>query len=228
MTQLKGNLDGVRRRIDSAGRRAGREPADVTLVAVSKTWPADVVAEVVDAGATDLGENRAQELAQKAPLFASREVRWHFIGHLQTNKVRVVVGPAAVIHSVDRYGLAEAISRRAVALGIQQDVLIEVNVSGEASKSGIEPSRCLSFAAEVATLESLNVRGLMTMAPFADDPESSRPHFNDLRELRDRLVRELPTATDLSMGMTRDFEVAVEEGATIVRVGEAIFGRRSA
>lgn len=228
MISLRENLEVVRGRIDDACRRAGRDPSEVTLVAVSKTWPADVVADVIEAGAKDLGENRAQELAQKAPLFASRDLRWHFIGHLQSNKVRMVVGPAAVIHSVDRYGLAEAISRRAVALGIRQDVLIEVNVSGEVSKGGIEPGRCLSFAAEVATLEGLSVSGLMTMAPFADDPESSRSHFHDLRDLRDVLVREVPSAVDLSMGMTRDFEVAVEEGATMVRVGEAIFGPRSA
>jgi pyridoxal phosphate enzyme (YggS family) len=222
---LASRLSAVEGRIEDAARRSGRTRADVTLVAISKTQPVDVIAEVIDAGATDLGENRAQELKQKVAVLGDRP-RWHFVGHLQTNKVRSVVGSVALVHSVDRFGLAEAIGRRASVLGIVQDLLIEVNVSGEASKHGVEPPRTLALAEEIAGLEAVRVVGLMTMAPFSDDPESSRPHFAALRELGSTLRSSLPDAVELSMGMTRDFEVAVEEGATLVRVGEAIFGAR--
>jgi pyridoxal phosphate enzyme (YggS family) len=216
----------VEARIEAAALRAGRDPNEVTLVAISKTWPADVLVEALEAGVTDLGENRAQELKQKVAVLGPGP-RWHFVGHLQTNKVRSVVGSVVAIHSVDRFGLGEAIARRASALGISQDVLIEVNVSGEASKFGVEPQRTRALAGELAALDGLNVRGLMTMAPFSDDPENSRRFFASLRELGESLRRDLPDAGELSMGMTRDFEVAVEEGATLLRVGEAIFGPRS-
>ena len=212
-------------RIAQAAARAGRSPADVTLVAISKTFPADVVALAVSAGITDLGENRAQELKEKATAVPG-DVRWHFVGHLQTNKVRYVVGTAALVHSVDRYGVAEAIARRARTLGVTQDVLVEVNVSGEPTKQGVEPAGAVALAEEVHALDGVRVGGLMTMAPFAETAESSRPYFADLAALGRVLARSLPDATELSMGMTRDFEVAVEEGATIVRVGEAIFGPR--
>jgi pyridoxal phosphate enzyme (YggS family) len=223
---LARNYRSVLDRIGASAGRAGRVPADVTLVAVTKTFPADVVVAAIEAGATDLGENRAQELREKVTAVGGG-ARWHFIGHLQTNKVRYVVGNAALIHSVDRFGLAEGIARRAHNLGLVQDVLIEVNVSGEATKQGVEPARALALAEEIESLDGLTVRGLMTMAPFADDPASSRPYFADLAALGESLRRSLPAATELSMGMTRDFEVAVEEGATLVRVGEAIFGPRN-
>lgn len=228
VNDIAANLTAVKVRIDAACTRSGRRTDDVTLVAVSKTWPTEVLARALALGQSDLGENRAQELEQKANVLASTAVRWHFIGHLQSNKVRQVVGRAGLIHSVDRYGLAEAISRRAVGLGLTQDVLIEVNVSGEATKGGVEPGRCRPLALEVAELPGVEVKGLMTMAPLADNPEHSRPYFTELAGLRDALAAELPTATELSMGMTRDFEVAVEEGSTLVRVGEAVFGRRGA
>jgi pyridoxal phosphate enzyme (YggS family) len=215
----------VRRRIAEAARRSGREPDEVTLVAVSKTQPTEVILECIENGATDLGENRAQELKQKHAVLGDR-ARWHFIGHLQTNKVRQVVGIASLIHSVDRFGVAEAIASRAVRLGIIQEVLIEVNVAGEAAKQGVEPARLGGLVDEIASLSGLEVVGLMTMAPLHEDPETSRPYFAELRSLGDVVRRTLPEARDLSMGMTRDFEVAVEEGATIVRVGEAIFGPR--
>ncbi len=194
-------------------------------MAVSKSFSADAVLACVEAGATDLGENRAQELKEKAIAIPS-EVRWHFIGHLQTNKARHVVGVATLVHSVDRYALAEEVARRARSQGMMQEVLIEVNVSGEPTKHGIEPARAVALAEEVSELDGVRVRGLMTMAPFTDDPERSRPYFADLRQLGERLREALPDATELSMGMTRDFEVAVEEGATLVRIGEAIFGPR--
>jgi hypothetical protein len=224
-TLLAGRARDVDRRIADAARRVDRNPDAVTLVAVSKTWPVDVIAEALEAGITDLGENRAQELKQKVAVLGDRP-RWHFIGHLQTNKVRSVVGSVVLVHSVDRFGLAEAIARRASALGLTQEVLIEVNIAGETRKHGAEPQRAPALAEEVAALDGIRVRGLMTMAPFTDDPEDSRPHFAALRELGASLQQRLPEAAELSMGMTRDFEVAVEEGATLVRVGEAIFGAR--
>jgi pyridoxal phosphate enzyme (YggS family) len=186
----------------------------------------DAVRAAVAAGAVDLGENRAQELRQKHAVLKDG-VRWHFIGHLQTNKVRSVVGAATLIHSVDRFGLAEAISRRARSQGWVQRVLVEVNVSGESSKGGVEPARAGALAEEISALDGLEVGGFMTMAPYSESPEASRPYFSDLRDLAERLRHQLPSAEHLSMGMSGDFEVAVEEGATIVRVGTAVFGPRS-
>lgn len=226
MTDVASRLATVRDRVDAAARRASREPNEVGIVAVTKSFPAHAVVEAIEAGVVDIGENRAQELKEKA-IAVPGAVRWHFIGHLQTNKARHVVGIAALIHSVDRYALAEEIARRARAAGSTQRVLIEVNVSGEATKHGVEPARAVALATQVADLDGIEVRGLMTMAPFADDPELARPYFGDLRELGERLRATLPNATELSMGMTRDFEVAIEEGATLVRVGEAIFGPRT-
>ena len=215
----------VRASIENAARRSGRSPSDVTLVAVSKTWPADVALEAISAGVTDLGENRAQEFKEKASLLEGK-ARWHFIGHLQTNKVRQVVGACELIHSVDRLALAEAIDRRASARGLVQDVLIEVNVADDPSKHGIEPARAIALAEEVDAMAGVKVRGLMTMPPYPDEPEESRPYYKELAALSKQLLVELPEAAELSMGMTRDFEVAVEEGATVVRIGTAIFGPR--
>jgi pyridoxal phosphate enzyme (YggS family) len=226
MLDVAARLEEVRARVAAAAKTAGRNPSEVTLVVVSKGFSADVVAQALEAGATELGENRAQELREKA--IALPDVpRWHFIGHLQTNKTRHVVGTAHLIHSVDRVGLAEEIARRARRSGRAQDVLIEVNVSGEATKHGVEAPGALVLAQQVAALDGIEVKGLMTMAPFSDDPETSRPFFSDLRALGERVGAVLDQATQLSMGMTRDFEVAIEEGATLVRVGEAIFGPRS-
>lgn len=215
----------VRERVAEVATSARRNPEDVCIVAVSKTFGSDVIAEAIAAGVTDLGENRAQELKEKRAALGDA-VRWHFIGHLQSNKVRAVVGVATLIHSVDRMGIAEAISRRAMTLGIRQEVLIEVNVSGETTKQGIEPGRALSLCEDAARLEGIAVRGLMTMPPLPDRPEDSRPYYRELRELGQAVQAALPGATILSMGTTRDLEVAVAEGATHVRVGEAIFGPR--
>jgi pyridoxal phosphate enzyme (YggS family) len=216
----------VRARIDSAAARAGRNRDDVTLVAVSKTFGSDAIIEGLEAGIHDFGENRAQELRQKVAILGER-VRWHFVGHLQTNKVRHVVTSAALVHSVDRFGLAEAIARRARSVGAVQEVLIQVNVAGERSKEGAEPEQAAALAEKVAALEGVEVKGLMTMPPYPDDPEDSRPHYKRMRELLGIVASVVPGATELSMGMSRDLEVAVEEGATLVRVGEAIFGPRS-
>lgn len=222
---LAHSLARVHDRVAAAAERAGRSSADVKLVAVSKTFPIDVLKMALEAGATDLGENRAQELKEKVTALGDA-ARWHFVGPLQTNKVRIVVGAAALVHSVDRAELAEAISRRAVAMDVVQDVLIEVNLSGETAKHGTRAGDAAELARTAQSLAGVSVGGLMTMAPFSDDPETSRPYFRRLAQLREEVAEAVPGATGLSMGMSRDFEVGIEEGATIVRVGEAIFGAR--
>lgn len=222
-------VSGVRERIDIAARRAGRDPGEVSLIAVSKTFPVAAILEARAAGVADFGENRAQEFKEKAAVVGRREgLVWHFVGHLQTNKVRHVVGSAALIHSVDRIGLADAIARRAQVLGIVQDVLIEVNLAGEDGKTGVAPPRAPALAEEVAELRGVRVCGVMTIPPYPREAEDSRPFFKELIDLRTQVSSRVPAAVHASMGMTRDFEVAIEEGATIVRVGEAIFGRRGA
>lgn len=223
---IEERLGSVRARIEEACARSGRDPSAVTLVAVSKTFPVDQVVAAIEVGATDIGENRAQEMKEKATVIGDR-ARWHFIGPLQTNKVRVVVGVASLIHSVDRFGLGEAIARRARSLGLVQDVLVEVNVGREPTKAGVEPQKVLALARALDALEGVRVGGLMTIPPDTGDPEGARPYLRELAELG-RLVRaDLPMARHLSMGMSGDLEVAVEEGATLVRVGRAIFGPRS-
>jgi PLP dependent protein len=223
---IASNYAEVTRRAAAAARRAGRAADAVRIVAASKTRPASVLIQALDAGVTEFGENRAQELSDKAAVIGDR-ARWHFIGHLQTNKVRHVVGAVELIHSVERASLAEVIDRRARSLGVTQEVLIEVDLAGQASKHGVEPGLALELARTVESFACVRVRGLMTMPPLPDDPAESRPYFRRLAALRDELVAEVPGATELSMGMTRDFEVAIEQGATIVRVGEAIFGPRA-
>ena len=221
---LAERIDATENRIREACDRAGRARDEVTLVAVGKTFPAHDVRAVYDQGITDLGENRAQELREKAMVIP--DAHWHFIGPLQTNKVRQVVGVATLIHSVDRIGLADAIGRRARTTGTVQDLLVEVNIAGEATKSGVEPAALDALASQILAIEGVRLRGLMTIPPMSSEPRDSRPFFRDLRHLSDRLRDISPEATELSMGMSRDLEVAVEEGATLVRVGEGIFGPR--
>ena len=223
---IEQRLAAVRARIHDACHRVERDPSEVTLIAVAKTFPVDRVIAALDAGAIDIGENRAQELKEKALVVGDR-ARWHFIGPLQTNKVRLVVGVASLIHSVDRFGLGEAIARRARVLGIEQEVLVEVNVGGEATKTGVEPQRVVSLARELDALEGIRVAGLMTIPPRTAAPEGARPYLRELAELGQLVGQEVPGARHLSMGMSGDLEVAVEEGATLVRVGEALFGPRS-
>jgi pyridoxal phosphate enzyme (YggS family) len=221
------NLLAVRERVSAACERAGRSPDDVAIVAVSKTFPATMVAEACRAGLTDMGENRVQEAAAKIPqveALGSRP-RWHLVGHLQTNKVKTALGLFDIIHSVDSLRLAEAISRQAEQAALRQagpvPVLLEVNVGGEASKFGFVPEEVGRAVEQIARLPGLVVQGLMTVAPLSGDPEEVRPVFRELRRLRDALG-----LRHLSMGMTDDFEVAIEEGATMVRIGRAIFGPR--
>jgi hypothetical protein len=216
---IAANLRAVRERIDAACARAGRSPDEVTLIAVSKGFSADEVATAYEAGQRDFGENRVQEAVAKIDALAARgiEPRWHLIGHLQTNKAKLAAGRFAIVHSVDSLRLAQELSKHAHRL----PVLLEVNVAREAGKFGFVPEEVAPALSSIALLAHLDVRGLMTVAPLTDDPEAVRPVFRGLRELRDALgLREV------SMGMTNDHEVAIEEGATIVRVGRAIFGER--
>lgn len=216
----------VRERIEAACARAGRDPSSVGLVAVTKTVPAERVRLALAAGQRDFGENRAQEALAKIPE-VGEGARWHFIGHLQKNKARHVVGRFERIHSVDGPDLARELDRRAEAAGVRQRVLVQVNLSGEETKSGTSEAGALSLVEAVAAASSLDLRGLMTIPPPVDRPEENRPFFAALRELRDRCEARLGIPLpELSMGMTDDFEVAVEEGATWVRVGRAIFGER--
>ena len=219
-------LEDVHRRIASACSRAGRDPASVALVAVSKTFAADRVRELLACGHDLFGENRVQEALEKIPRVGPG-ARWHLVGHLQSNKARHAVGTFELIHSVDGLDLARELSRRAAARGTVQPVLVQVNLSREATKSGAGEDAALPLLKAAAALPGLEVRGLMTIPPPVEDPEASRPWFALLRDLRDRvearLGLELP---ELSMGMSDDFEVAVEEGATLVRIGRALFGER--
>ncbi len=223
------NLEAVRRKIGLACSRAGRDPADVTLVVVAKTFPADRVLEALRVGAVDIGENYVQELTAKRAALAKEPVRWHFIGHLQRNKVRQVVPWVEMIHAVDSEPLARAVHARALETGRTANILIEVNTTGEATKFGVAPGAVLPLVRSLEGLGGVRIDGLMTIGPFLPDPEGSRPMFRQLRALRDEL-RGLGQANvsmrHLSMGMTGDFEVAIEEGATLIRIGTAIFGPR--
>lgn len=227
--EIQEGLVAVRARIDAAARRAGRDPAQITLVAVSKTWPHEDIRCAYEAGQRDFGENYAQELAAKrAELADLTDLRWHFIGALQSNKAKLVVPGCVLIHAVDRASVAQALSRRALAAGVAAEVLIEVNVSDEGSKAGVAPRDADVLANALAGYDGVHLTGLMCV-PAADQPDAvTRAAFRRLRELQARLAVDHPTVTRLSMGMSHDFELAIEEGATHVRVGSAIFGARAA
>ena len=214
------NLERVREQIQAAVARAGRKPEDVTLVAISKTVEPERLEAAVAAGQTLFGESRLQEARAKIPLVSSR-ARWHMVGHLQTNKARDAVALFELIHSVDSVKLAVELNKWAERAGKTQAILLEVNASGEGSKFGLKPEDLDATLGEINKLSRLEVQGLMTIAPFRDNVEEVRPCFRRLRELRDRAgLREL------SMGMTHDFGIAIEEGATMVRLGTAVFGER--
>jgi pyridoxal phosphate enzyme (YggS family) len=231
-TEIVANLADVRQRIAAAALRSGRQPADVRLVAVSKTYPLADIATALAAGQTDFGENRLEELWLKVEAARAQQldaIRWHMIGTIQSRKTREAAGPFALIHSVDRVRIAHRLSRDAEAAGCVLDVLLEVNVSGEASKHGFTAEEVLAAGADLLAQPGIRVCGLMTMAPYANDPERTRPIFRALRTLQEQLRERFPQGgwRELSMGMTNDFEVAIEEGATIVRIGSAIFGTRN-
>jgi PLP dependent protein len=222
------NLANINGRIRAAAEAAGRDPDSVRLVAVSKTRPAADIIAAFQAGQTVFGENYIQELVQKLAE-VQEPVQWHVIGHLQSNKVKYIAGQVAMIHSVDRLSLAQEIDRQWGRLGKVCDVLIQVNISGEATKSGTTEDGAIQLVRECALLPNIRVKGLMTMPPFFDDPDAARPYFAELRRLSEAVTAQRIAGVEmaeLSMGMSGDFEAAVQEGATLVRIGTAIFGER--
>jgi hypothetical protein len=228
---LSERLAGVRRRIALAASRAGRQPSDVRLVAVSKTYPVEQVRAAAAAGQRDFGENRVQEALPKIDGVADLSLRWHLVGHLQSNKARKAAASFSFIHSIDSAGLLLAVDRAAGDAGTTPALLVQVDLAGEATKGGAAPGQVREVFEAAARCRSAHLRGLMLLPPFLEDPERVRPYFRQLRELRDWLAGEgvdPAMLRELSMGMSHDFEVAVEEGATMVRVGTAIFGPRAA
>ena len=225
---LKENLKNVEQTIQAACEKGARKRADVTLVAVSKTKPVEMLQEIYDAGVRDFGENKVQEIIKKQPYFPD-DVDWHMIGHLQRNKVRQIAGKVAMIHSVDSLRLAEQIQKEYEAIGKVAKILIEVNIAREETKFGLMPEETEAVIREAAKMGNIEVRGLMTIAPYVEDPQENRVHFCNLRKLLvDINSKNIDNVnmTELSMGMTGDYEIAIEEGATFVRVGTGIFGSR--
>lgn len=226
---LKENLQAVEERIQEACQKSARKREDVTLIAVSKTHPVGTLKEAYDLGIRIFGENKVQELTVKQEALP-KDIQWHMIGHLQRNKVKDVIGKAALIHSVDSLRLAETIEKEAEKRGITVNILIEVNVAGEESKFGIRPEELDHFVDKIIEFPHICTKGLMTIAPYVENPEDNRPIFAHLRKLSVDIAKENAhniNMSILSMGMTGDYRVAIEEGATMVRVGTGIFGERS-
>src|SRR6266853_588186 len=227
MTSITENLERVRLQIAQTAAKVGRAVDEIELVAISKTHAAEKVREAIEAGHTLFGESRVQEARVKIPDLPS-SARWHFVGHLQKNKIRHALPLFELIHSIDSLALAQDINRIAEEDGLHPRVLLEVNVAGEGSKFGFTPEKLREDLENLLALPRLSILGLMTIPPIADEAEASRKYFVELRKLRDRLQTEFHVdLAQLSMGMTQDFAIAVEEGATLVRVGTAIFGKRS-
>lgn len=229
MSDIASNLFKVQETIRKAALKAGRKPKDIKLVAVTKTVDPSKIKEAIKAGVTIVGENYVQEAKEKIAQI-DHDIQWHMIGHLQTNKAKHAVKLFDMIQSVDSLRLAEELNKQAKRLGTVVKILIQVNVSGEESKFGVSPQGIHSLISQISNkMENLSIQGLMTMPPYFNDPERTRPYFRALRELRDRIVSsEIRNVTlgELSMGMSNDYEMAIEEGATIVRIGTAIFGER--
>ena len=228
---IANRLTEVRSRMTAAARSAGRDPSSIQLIAVSKTFPLDLVRAAYAAGQRDFGENRVQEALQKIENAADLQIRWHLLGHLQTNKARKAAAAFAMIQSVDSLELLQKLDLAAVEAGTAPELLIQVDLAGEATKFGVSPADVPPLLEAAAALRAARMTGLMALPPYPKDPEDSRPWFKRLRELRDEWMRSGVPADmlrELSMGMSGDFEVAIQEGSTIVRVGTAIFGRREA
>ena len=227
---IASNLAAVRGRLEQAARTAGRDPASVRLVAISKTFPSEAVRAAFAAGQADFGENRVQEALQKIRETAELHTRWHLVGHLQTNKARKVAGPFAYVHSIDSLDLLRTVDKAAAEAGTAPKLLIQVDLAGEATKFGAPEAEVPALVEAAGRLQSAEMVGLMVLPPYMEDPERARPWFRQLRAVRDRLIAAgapPERLRELSMGMSHDFHVAVEEGATIVRVGTAIFGSRT-
>jgi pyridoxal phosphate enzyme (YggS family) len=226
---LEENLVNVEKNIRIACEKSGRNRADVTLIAVSKTKPVDMLQTVYDCGIRDFGENKVQEMCDKMEVLPD-DIRWHMIGHLQTNKVKYIVGKTALIHSVDSVHLAEEIERQAAKASVTVPILIEVNIAEEESKFGIRKEDTIAMVRAIAAFSHLRIQGLMTIAPFVENPEDNRPYFREIRQLSVDIANQNidnVSMNILSMGMTGDYMVAIEEGATLVRVGTGIFGERN-
>jgi len=227
-TCIKDNYEKALYQIDEAAKRSGRRAEDIKLIAVSKTVDVDRIKELTALGVKDLGENRVQEICEKYDFF-EKDINWHLIGQLQTNKVKYIIDKVTMIHSLDRISLAEEIQKRAKKADKVMDVLVEVNVSGEETKSGISPTEVLNFVCKLSELPNIKVRGLMTIAPFFTDIDETRPIFSGLRKLAVDIAKENIHNINmdfLSMGMSNDFTVAIEEGANIIRIGTKLFGKR--
>ena len=223
------NLMQVRKNIEAACQKAGRNPEEVTLIAVSKTKPVPMLEEAYQAGSRDFGENKVQEIMDKYPVLPD-DIRWHMIGHLQRNKVKYIVDKVSLVHSVDSLRLAEEISRQAEKKQTELDILVEVNIAQEESKFGTSRAEAAQLVEEIAKLPCIHVKGLMTIAPFVEHPEENRKYFRQIKELSVDIEKkniDNVSMSVLSMGMTNDYMVAVEEGATMVRVGTGIFGERN-
>jgi pyridoxal phosphate enzyme (YggS family) len=227
VTEIARNLTMIRRRVEAAARRAGREPESVTLIGVSKTVPVERIREVAEAGLVDLGENRVQEAREKIPLLPET-IRWHLVGHLQGNKARPAVELFRVVHSVDSVGILRRLERAGGDSGRSIDALVQVELGGEKTKFGAGEEELDGILEAAGSCRSVRVKGLMILPPYEEDPEKMRPYFRRLRALRDAAGGRHPELAlgELSMGMSEDFEVAIEEGATMVRVGRALFGER--
>jgi pyridoxal phosphate enzyme (YggS family) len=227
-TDIRANIIKIRERIAAAAQRAKRSPESVKLLAVTKTVSPLFICKAIEEGITDFGENYVQEAKEKITAIGQK-AKWHMIGHLQTNKVKYAVHLFDYIQSVDRWELAEALNRELEKVNKKMNVLIEVNVSGEETKKGVPATAVAELIKKMSFLKNLSIRGLMTMAPYSDNPENARPVFAALKKLQQDIIKEninALTLDELSMGMTDDFEIAIEEGATIVRIGRAIFGER--
>lgn len=226
---IKENLEQVIDNIQKACEKAGRDVKEVTLIAVSKTKPIPMLQEVYDNGIRDFGENKVQEIMDKHPLLP-KDIHWHMIGHLQRNKVKYIVDKVCLIHSVDSLRLAEEINTQAEKKNVEVDILVEVNIAQEESKFGIDKEDAVIMIEEIAKLSNLNIKGLMTIAPFVENPEDNRKYFRQIKELSvDITHKNIDNVSMgvLSMGMTGDYMVAIEEGATMIRVGTGIFGERN-
>ena len=225
---LKENLEHVQENIKKACKKAGRSTDEVTLIAVSKTKPVEMLQEIYDEGIREFGENKVQEMCSKMEVMPS-DIRWNMIGHLQTNKVKYIVGKTSLIHSVDSLHLAKEIQKQAVKNDVICDILVEVNIAGEETKFGTSRDEAIALVEEIAKLDHIRIKGLMTIAPFVDDPEDNREYFKAIMQLSvDIAAKNIDNVSMnvLSMGMTGDYTVAIEEGATMVRVGTGIFGAR--
>lgn len=226
---LKENLTKVEENIQKACDKAGRKRSEVTLIAVSKTKPVEMLQEIYDEGIREFGENKVQEMCEKMELMP-QDIKWNMIGHLQTNKVKYIIGKTSLIHSVDSLKLAEEIQKQAVKHDVTADILVEVNIANEESKFGISKDETIQMVRDIAKLDHLIIKGLMTIAPFVEDPEDNRLYFREIKQLSVDINNQNIDNVSmdvLSMGMTGDYMVAIEEGATMVRVGTGIFGERN-